>query len=155
MKIRTKILITLVLAFLTSWLIQRFQDPSPQEPSEASYSDLNEHLIYQFGVYNNAYFQDKLPTDVVIDFSETRDLYVSVTDRLPDGRYRIAFNKRYVRAMSVADVILLHEACHIPTYDYKDPVDGYHGKEWRACMTNLEIQGAFHYALIDSFRGGR
>lgn len=153
MKTRTKILITVTLAFLTSWVFEHFQDPSPQEPSSASFDDLNEHLNHQFEAYNSAYFQDRLPKNTIIDFSETRDLYTSVTERLPDGRYRIAFNKKYVRATTIADIILLHESCHIPTYDDYDSVEGYHGKEWRACMLELDMQGAFRHELIYAFQG--
>ena len=153
MKTRTKILITIILAFLVSWLIGQFQS-SPEEPSKASFDDLNEYLVDRYEIYNSAYFQNKLPKDTVVDFSEAQDMYVALTTKLPDGRYHIALNKKYVRTPVFGDLILLHESCHIPTFDYFDEVDGFHGKEWRACMTELELQGAFHLELIDSFGGG-
>jgi hypothetical protein len=154
MKTRTKILITIILAFLTFQIFQYFQS-SPGEPSKASFDDLTEYLVGRYEIYNSEYFKDKLPKDTVIDFSETRDAFVALTTKLPDGRYHIAFNRKYVRTPDFGDLILLHESCHIPTYDYYDRVDGFHGKEWRACMTELDLQGAFRYELIESFRGGR
>ena len=153
MKTRTKILITIILAFLASWAIQRFQS-SPGEPSEATLDDLTEYLTDQYKVFNSEYFKNELPKDTVIDFSETRDIFVALTTKLPDGRYHIAFNKKYVRDPGFGDLILLHESCHIPTYDHYDVIDGYHGKEWRTCMTELELQGAFRHELIEKFRGG-
>jgi len=154
MKTKTKILITIVLAFLASWALQYFQS-SPEEPSKATFDDLSEYLIDRYEIYNQAYFKNQLPKDTVIDFSETRDLYIALTSKLPDGRFHIALNKKYVRTPVFGDLILLHESCHIPTYDYYDAVDGYHGKEWRACMTNLDLQGAFRFELIESFGSGR
>jgi hypothetical protein len=150
MKIKTKILITIILAVLVSQAIQYFQS-SPEEPSKATFDDLTEYLADRYEIYNSAYFKNELPENTVIDFSETRDTYVAITTKLPDGRFHIAFNKKYVRTPDFGDLILLHESCHIPTYDYYDEKYGYHGKEWRACMIELELQGAFHHVLIEGF----
>jgi hypothetical protein len=159
MKIRWKVVITIALAMLWFSATQHFSNSRPQEaytPSsnqEAYFPGDNQNMRVWYSDYNDSYFSGKLPKDVILDFSQTDPRFVATTDRIKKNRYHIAFNEDYVKTSVVGHLTLLHEMCHIPTYDEYDEVNGYHGRKWRACMTSLDLQGAFRRELIDSYQG--
>lgn len=109
--------------------------------------------VYQ--EFNTEYFQDSLPKNVIVDFSET-DGNMATTNKLADGKFRISFNKKYITAQRIAREIMLHEQCHIKAWGNLTEEDWEtesHGKKWRTCMLNLDIEGAFRRELIDYYQG--
>ncbi len=100
--------------------------------------------------YNSEYFGDKLPKNVIIDWSEYNPDRMGSTSTLPDGRFHIALNGTYCLADRTAHMVLLHEDCHVFTFSEitRDPKSE-HGPKWRTCMLNLYQQGAFKKDLID------
>lgn len=111
-----------------------------------------EGLDVWYNDYNNHYFYGRLPHDVVIDYSESSQ-YMATTSKMSDGRFHIAFNEKYTAAERVAHLILLHEMCHVKTWDDPDHSHENHGKMWRACMLELDTEGAFRAELIDGYYG--
>jgi predicted SprT family Zn-dependent metalloprotease len=111
-----------------------------------------EGLHAWYSEYNKEYFSDRLPHNVVIDYSQGGE-YMATTVRMEDGRFHIAFNEKYTAAERVAHMILLHEMCHVKTWDALDQSHDGHGREWRACMLVLDSEGAFRAQLIDGYNG--
>lgn len=112
-----------------------------------------EPLLHQYVEYNETYFDNKLPKDTIIDWSETKDMASTV--RMKDGKFHIAMNDHYVAAGRVANITLLHEMCHIRTWDewptsFEDQKMT-HGPRWRACMISLDFVGAFRVQIIDNY----
>lgn len=141
MRMRILIIITIFLALLYSALIHR-----PSAPC-LSKSDLPKDLNKYYDGSNSEFFDGKLPKDVIIDWGEYDiDKMASVT-KLPSGKFHIAFNERYSAADRVARMTLLHEECHIATWD--ELAKNQHGPRWRTCMLNLYQVGAFKKDLID------
>lgn len=152
-KLRWKILITIGLAILAVWLQDQIEKHEPH--ASASYGRC-EGLEIWYSEYNSGYFQDKLPNDVVIDYGEYNPDFMATTSQLPDGRFHIAFNEVYTKAPRVAHITLLHEMCHVKTFDERDPetvhtLGGSHGPRWRRCMLILDFDGAFRRELIDAY----
>lgn len=100
-------------------------------------------IANQYRVFNEQYFDNKLPKDVVIDYGESVDM--ASTIQMSDGRFHLAFNDRFVAAPRILNIILLHEQCHVKTWK-ESPM---HGPEWRTCMVGLDAMGAFRTELID------
>jgi hypothetical protein len=138
----------IVAVFITgiliySWLANR------RTPA-ATNADLPKDLNKWYQIYNSEFFNDKLPKNTVIDWSEYDDSRMASTSVLPDGRFHISLNEKYCLANRVARIVLKHEACHVATFSEitLDPKSN-HGPRWRTCMLNLYQQGAFKGDLID------
>ena len=144
---RWKIFITIVLAALTFWITQVKSDRAQlcAVPVRG-----NLHAVYV--EFNGQYFNNRLPKNIVIDYSEAGD-FMATTMLMTDGRYHIAFNEKYVTAKRVERETLLHEMCHVRTFAENDLLTGNHGPRWRTCMLNLDLQGAFRRELIDFYEG--
>lgn len=150
LKTRTKILIMVAAAIGYFWLQQRLGVPAaPSHPPtqtelQAAYQD-----------FNQMYFRDRLPHDVVIDFAESSAMASTV--KMADGRFHIAFNERYNQSIRQARETLLHEDCHIKTWRSLDEMTpeeiltNQHGRRWRSCMLQLDMQGAFRREIIDYY----
>jgi len=107
-----------------------------------------EGLLAWYADYNSGYFQDKLPKNVIIDYDEHE--YLASTMLTNNGRFRISFNKDYASSPRVAHLFLLHEMCHIKTWDEWDNLSD-HGPHWRSCMLVLDFDNAFRRELIDGY----
>lgn len=142
MKTRTKIILTIVAAVAYWAIIQAFLDSSRHASSVGL--TVNE-LQVQYASNNDQFFQGKLPK-VAIDFLETNPNYLAAT-RKESGGFRISFNPVLAKSARLDDYLLLHEACHIATWE-----DSAHGVEWRACMLKLDMQDAFREIFIYSFQ---
>jgi hypothetical protein len=161
MKTRTKILITILLALLYFALIQHFNDNGPIRvelplvPAQKSIGGPYD-LKAIYSEFNEQYFYNRLPKDVLIDFSETEN-YMATTIMMSDERFHIRFNPKYVNAERVVRETMLHEQCHIKTFKWELSLEDIrtkqHGREWRACMLQLDTQGAFRRELIDYYEG--
>lgn len=145
MKTRSKVLIVLLLAGLYFVLVQHFGAHCP------SNKYLPHDLDRVYASNNSEYFSDKLPKDVVIDWSEKEEESMAVTE-VDYGRFHIKLNPFYVRADRTAWLVLLHEQCHIETWD--EALKGEeHGHKWQLCMLRLEMSGAYRPILIDGVSG--
>jgi hypothetical protein len=146
-RLRTRVLLTILLAVLYFALTQRFG------AHQVAKSDLPKDLDKWYATYNAEYFNDKLPKNTIISWNEVDDRYMATTTVLPSGRYHIAFNKKYCLADRVAHITLLHEDCHILTFtEVSEGKKEEHGPRWRTCMLHLALQGAFESELIDGNR---
>lgn len=153
MKLRWKIVITIGLALLAVFL----QDILEKRTATHAVSGRCEGLPVWYAEYNSGYFQDKLPKDVVIDYGEYRPDFIATTSLLKDGRYHIAFNEDLAKAPRVAHLFLLHEMCHVKTFDEDDletraTLGGSHGPRWQRCMLILDFDGANRRELIDGYK---
>ena len=169
MATKDKIYITIILALAVSFFSYNRQPVEDCLESPASIPDRyaytpNLHgkdttLAYlqeRYDIFNDAYFDNKLPRDVKIDFSETDTNFMGSTSCTKSNvNCTIRFNRKYNLGPRYADLTLLHEMCHIPTFDER--VQGatgqaaLHGPEWRFCMLKLDITGANRYILIDGY----
>ncbi len=111
------------------------------QPSGDNMSIAEMHDFYDAA--NEAYFENKLPKDVLIDYTDHNDKSMAYTEILLDGRFHIAFNRKYSNPPQVGDLTILHEQCHVKTFTE----DLEHGHYWYACMDDLNRQGAFLYEL--------
>ena len=146
MKISTKIGIAVIAAILFFCATQLFGDTSVSL------------LQRTYTAYNEQYFGDKLPKvdDVAISLDLHDDGFVATTDKGLDGEhFRIRFNMKYAAAEKFAQATLLHEMCHMKTWDKDRDFMGAweeHGKLWRSCMLTLDSEGAFRDLEIDNYR---
>lgn len=156
---REKVLITILLAVIASWLFGccRYQEHFVEAPSITSGDGLPDAAYFQraYEIYNDAYFQNRLPKVIHIDVLEPNDKFMAST--MCDERGLVCdmhFNLKYVAAHRVADITLKHEMCHIDKW-MRDMdslgVQVDHGKNWRSCMLQLDMQGAFRQDLIDGY----
>lgn len=151
MKTRWKILIAIAAGILCSWFVQNVQ-PRPMPAPPAAYS--TKKLRETYASLNDMYFQNSLPQDVVIDYGEYNPKYAGTTKPLPDGRFHIAINEMYAGSERMLLITILHESCHVKTWD-RDMSNGgahQHGKYWRACMLQLDAQGIFREIIIDGYK---
>lgn len=159
MSTRTKIVITVLLAILCSWLFGCGGEhlvplPRPSLPHgevDAAYLE----SLYE--VYNVGYFDSKLPKVVVIDMLEANPDFMASTMKNADGTFVIKFNPHFVVAVRTAELTMQHEMCHVKTWDMDTTDFGGktvivdHGRHWRTCMLELDAQGANRQVLIDNY----
>ena len=163
MKIIGKALIAISLSFIVTFFSFGFNRQIvhdrlvevPEPRNQTGFTDLD-YLQRAFIVYNHAYFHDELSIPG-INFDEERNM--ASTYCIDGGLVcRIEFNPAYNQAPRYANLTLLHEMCHIKTWN--DDQDGLvlgpdaltrHGKHWRACMLDLDKQGAWRNILIDFY----
>lgn len=94
---------------------------------------------------NHSFFNDKLPeatfsnklVDPVNDMAETT---------YDNGIPNIAIGPMWKDANLTKYLLMFHEECHILADLQGDHMK--HGKHWRACMLNLDAQGAFRDVLV-------
>jgi len=148
MRKRWKVVLFLMILITWLWLLN-FMNGLGQL-NHASAVERCEGLKVWYDQYNEQYFQNKLPHDTVIDFSE-HGPYMATTSTSDGVHFRIAFNEKYAVAARYDHVTLLHEMCHIATPGEEEN-EG-HGPRWRTCMLVVEAEGAFRAALIDGYEG--
>jgi SprT-like family len=154
MTLRGKILVTILLAVLFSWLVGCQKEHNVYVPSPTSGLTDAAFLRQAYDIYNDGYFQNKLTKNIEIDMSEPDPTNMASTMCDVDGSCVIHFNLKYVLAARYGKLTLQHEMCHVKTWmqdmdDKGKQID--HGKAWGACMLNLDAQGAFRELLIDRY----
>ena len=97
---------------------------------------LNLQTIY--AQFNSDYFWNSLPSDTTVAYGLNDPAKMAATTKLA-GKYWIRLNYDYTKAPKVAEETILHEQCHIATWNEFDP----HGRRWQMCMTRLAEAGAF------------
>ena len=94
--------------------------------------------------YNEQYFDGMLPRNTEVTYGDLPgDLAVTFKQ---GGRFHIVIDKETNKAPSTAHLSLLHEACHLATWNVDKSIDG-HGPEFRACIDRLYKAGALEGLL--------
>lgn len=153
---REKCLITVLAAFVFFWAFgcSRPSQHWVDVPAPSNGTTDAQYLQHAYASYNDGYFQNKLTKTPVIDMLEPNQANMASTMCDNEGDCTIHFNPKFVVAPRTGDEVLLHEMCHVKTW-MKDmdslgqQVD--HGKHWKACMVNLDTQGAFREIIIDNY----
>lgn len=143
MKLRYKILITIIAALLYWYGVQQYGAPS----IATAYSEVELPAVY--ADLNEEYFNGQLPKNAVVDYAGHDDRYVATTQQIEGGRFHIALNRNYTGSMETTRLTILHEDCHIRTWG-QEPDQ--HGRRWRACMLALDAEGAFREQIIGGYR---
>jgi hypothetical protein len=97
--------------------------------------------------YNTEYFDDTLPKDIVIERVKLPDRVLARTVET-HGQFHIQFNKTNNMGADYEHLTLLHESCHIKTWDES----AMHGKDWAACMYMLQGKKAFTDLLVEGYK---
>jgi hypothetical protein len=108
-----------------------------------------EDLKPWYNGYNETWFSNSLPHDTVVRWGLPDNGNIAETVKLPSGQFVISFSEKHASTSVISHLILLHEQCHIKTWDEFDR----HGKQWKACMNSLYDRGAFKNGLIYDFDG--
>lgn len=95
---------------------------------------------------NEVYFDNSLPTDTIVDYSNHQVGVLAVTT-YQNGRFHIAFNRDYAASAPVVHLFMLHELCHVQTWNE----DAEHGTAWVACMRTLETKGAIDDQMVKPY----
>jgi len=156
MKTRWKILIAIGAALLCSWLVQEVRPYAIPTPTAAMNT---KELRAKYTEFNARYFDNALPPvkNIELDYGEYNPRYMAQTHLLPGKTFHIGMNESYALAERNADLILLHEMCHIKSWDLDVDAEGTitpHGQVWRSCMLELDRRGAFRVELIDGYEQG-
>jgi len=157
-----KIALTVVLAILFWFLSGLF---IPKEVSYARPDLLNgsghtdlAYIKKSFAQYDETHFQGRLKERVVsIDLNEIYPDFMGSTHCDEEGKNcEMHFNLELVLAPRSADLVLLHEMCHVKTWNHDIYPEGgmiEHGPSWRACMLQVDQAGEFRRILIDGYNG--
>ena len=115
-----------------------------------TYTRNNERLQQDYADYNQAFFDNTLPKNVVVTWSDIpkskdgRFVMGNTHEEIIGGTFSIQIDTKSNIAWATADTTLLHEMCHVKTYDRTVELDqDMHGPLFKACIVNLELQGAF------------
>ena len=116
----------------------------------AQYTHDNGRLQQDYADYNQAFFNNTLPKNVPVTWSDiprTKDgRYVmgNTHEDVVSGTFLIRIDTKSNITMVTADTTLLHEMCHVKTYDRVVELgQDFHGPLFKACLVNLQMQGAF------------
>jgi hypothetical protein len=157
-----KILITVVAAVVTFWLLGCSQ-PTKEHyvaPASTPSNGITDeaYLKNSYVIYNQEYFHNRLPSNTIIELvDDDTSARMASTSQLGDGTFIIQFEKKYILAPRIAAYVELHEMCHIKAWDKdvrgagmtQDEAD--HGLVWRSCMLQLDAEGALREIFIDEY----
>ena len=138
---RWRLLLAVILAILWSLICSLAE---LTEHSKSTGTTI-ETLEKSYSAFNAQYFENKLPKDAVVDYDLYDPEFMATTTKGFDDKFHLSFNRNYVAAERVSDLIMLYEMCHVKNFGNE------HGRKWRACMLQLDLQGAFREELIDSY----
>jgi hypothetical protein len=150
LRLRNKILLTIVLA-VGYWLLIQHTKPriaGNDNPCSAVPIMTQTELQAWYKSYNNLYFNNHLPRNINIEWvdlhsklrmGETQCTQTLKLDGPSELSCVIRLDPVYNLAFPVAKATLLHEMCHVKTYDEFDD----HGRRWQACMQELWMDKAF------------
>lgn len=134
MKLRWKIIIIIFFAMLAVQLFGAQSDAA---------------LRANFEYFNEQWFDNKLPKDVLVHYSDlTVEKEMGVTDLYANGAYVIRIDRKTNPIQKTADFTLLHEMCHVKIGMSSDLTIGKqgldtHGPLFQSCMLDLAGRGAF------------
>ena len=163
-----KIVLTIVLAVIASWLFGC--NSQPQYSAGSIYVDVappagdtdEPYLQRLYAGYNDLYFDNKLPKDT--QFFNTlggSNMADTVCDDLGQNCI-MRFNPHYTAAPRTAESTMLHEMCHVKVWTrlldsnrpaMQDQKEYAHSKPWQSCMLILDTEGALRRNQIDYYQG--
>jgi hypothetical protein len=155
--LREKILITILLAVLASWLGGCSREHYVELPDTATADGMTDAAFLQrlYATDNESYFHNRLPKVIKIDMLGSNQANIADTFCDPTGLDCVMhFNDKFSSAPRVAALFMLHEQCHIKTWTKDRDSLGQqidHGRDWRTCMVGLDAEGAFRQLLIDNY----
>jgi SprT-like family protein len=92
--------------------------------------------------FNDKYFNNELPQNVLITHDVHDDRFVAYTEEYKTGFYHISFNPKLNLSGRQELETLLHESCHIQILSSGETEDDDHGPKWQSCMHELANKGA-------------
>jgi len=106
--------------------------------------DKRDRLNPWYDGYNEKYFNNELPKNVLISHNLHDDRFSALTEQYESGFYHIEFNEKFNLSRREELFTLLHESCHIRNMSSSqgDEFDQ-HGVRWQQCMLSLANRGAF------------
>jgi len=93
--------------------------------------------------YNEKYFNNSLPQNVIISHNLHDDRFMAYTEHTADGWYHIEFNPKYEASTKQERFTLFHEQCHLEQMISGEVEFDDHGPKWQGCMHRLANEGAF------------
>jgi len=147
MKLRWKILITIALGILASYLFGCGTTQSEIVEHHAStHGPVQEALILAYSSFNESYFFDALPerktTIILGDLSTLNDM--ALIEHRSDDTWLITIDPEMHATEKQAEMSLLHEMCH-----QEDKIAGAdegldsHSNAFEGCMLSIAKQGGF------------
>ena len=115
----------------------------------AQYNHNDADLQEQYRVLNHDFFNDRLPANTSVRWQNIpmehgRYVLGATTESPNDGSFDIAIDTKTNVAFSTEEVTLLHEMCHVATYDYAVAHgQDVHGPAFQACQEELYEAGAY------------
>jgi hypothetical protein len=160
-----KIVLTILLGVIAFLLFGHAPQQEPSMPEvyvDTPVTTMGEtdaaYLHQLYDTYNAVYFHDRLPKNIKIDLSEhTKRMASSFCHDDAGTNCEISYNERYTLAPRVADFTMLHEMCHIKVWSTDRDFFGVqidHGRLWRSCMLQIDMQGGFRQIIIDNYFEG-
>lgn len=92
--------------------------------------------------YNEEYFLGMLPTDAIVGYGTCPDDAMACTTH-PEDIFHVTLVEKYNPAVATAHENILHESCHILTWDEIEE----HGPRWKDCMHRIYDLGAMEGLL--------
>lgn len=158
MRLRTKILLTVVLAVVVWMILGCCKGPEHFVPVPSATNGINTaYLERLYQTYNEGYFHNRLAKTPVINVDEHDPNYMATTI-CDEEKCKIQFNTVFITGARVAEFTMLHEMCHVKTWKQEvQEIGGKvvqidHGKVWRSCMLTLDAEGAFREIIIDNYK---
>jgi hypothetical protein len=138
MRLRTKILLTILLAFAYFWTTQHVAREKTDGPITGGVSQVQ--LLKWYLEANKDYFDDQLPKGSQIEIVWANLRYAkAMGDTICNEQgCRIRLDPYVNVAPATTQETLYHEMCHVATRD----IDLFHGPEFQNCMTMLFKKGA-------------
>jgi predicted SprT family Zn-dependent metalloprotease len=137
MRLRTKILLTILLAIAYFWTTQHVEREKIDGAIAAGHIP-QAKLVEWYADANKDYFDDQLPHDTEIVWYNLRYKKAMADTGCNEQGCIIRIDPYVNVAPATAQETLYHEMCHVKTWG----ADLEHGPEWQNCMTMLFRKGA-------------
>lgn len=138
MKLRTKILLTILLAFAYFWTTQHVSREKSDLGASCVTRVSQEKLLEWYADANKDYFDNALPKDTRIVWANLRADHAMADTSCNVDDCLIRMDAYVNISPATAHLSLFHEECHVATRG----ADFDHGPEWHNCINMLFRKGA-------------